>query len=114
MDWIEMDSESVLISAVEDSYSNKGIVIFKHSTRCSISMMAKTRLSIKWNFKEDLPIYHLNLIQQRTISNLIADKFNVQHESPQLLLIKNGECVYHTSHMGISVSDLRSFLEIKA
>ncbi|MCO6499757.1 MAG: bacillithiol system redox-active protein YtxJ [Vicingus serpentipes] len=113
MTWIEMNTETVLNSAVEASFKNNGIVIFKHSTRCSISAVSKSRLSVKWNFKEELPIYYLDLIQHRALSNLIAEKFNVQHESPQLLLIKNGKCIYHASHLSISVKHLHQALEIK-
>ena len=62
MDWIEMNSETVLEDAVKGSFKNKGVAIFKHSTRCSISRVAQSRLSSKWDFKDDLPIYHLDLI----------------------------------------------------
>jgi bacillithiol system protein YtxJ len=108
MDWINFDSDVILTEAIEKSYLNKGIVIFKHSTRCSISSVAKTRLSLKWNFKDDLPAYYLDLIQYRELSQLVADKFNITHESPQILLIKNGECVYDASHLGISVKNIES------
>jgi monothiol bacilliredoxin len=115
MDWFKLESEADLEKVVSDSFldENSGVAIFKHSTRCSISTMAKTRLSFKWKFKEELPIYYLDLIQYRSISNLIAEKFSVAHESPQFLLIKNGECVYNSSHIGISVKTIESFLETK-
>lgn len=114
MDWIEMGTLAALDSAVQVSFNNKGIVIFKHSTRCSISSVVKSRLFSKWNFKNELPIYLLDLIQHRSLSTLIAEKFSVQHESPQLLLIKDGKCVYHCSHLSISVNNLANFLEAKA
>ena len=110
MDWIEMNSETVLEDAVKGSFKNKGVAIFKHSTRCSISRVAQSRLSSKWDFKDDLPIYHLDLIRYRSLSNLIADKFNVQHESPQLLLIKDGKCIYHASHLAISVKEIHQHI----
>ena len=115
MNWLPLDDESALNRAIDLSYNNiNGIVIFKHSTRCSISSVAKTRLSLKWDFGDELPIYYLDLIQFRFLSNLIAQKFNVRHESPQLLLIKDGECIYHTSHLSISVKSLKEALPIKA
>ncbi len=82
--------------------------IFKHSTRCSISTMAKFRLEQNWNFREDeLEIYYLDLIAHRDISNRIAETFSVYHESPQLILIRDGESTYDASHMDITVDELR-------
>lgn len=81
-------------------------IIFKHSTRCSISMMAKRRFELDWDsLPEELPLYFLDLIQHREISNQIAQLFHVYHESPQLLLIKDGECILDQSHGGISVDE---------
>lgn len=112
MNWIKIESESDLEKAIEASFQgNLGVAIFKHSTRCSISSVAKTRLSSFWDFKEELPIYYLDLIAYRELSSLIAQKFNVQHESPQILIVKKGECVYDASHMAISVKSLHSELE---
>ena len=67
MNWIELESEANLEKIISDSFleNNLSVAIFKHSTRCSISSMAKSRLSSKWNFNEELPIYHLDLIQAK-------------------------------------------------
>lgn len=114
MDWIEIKSEQDLDTISEESFQNNlGIAIYKHSTRCSISSVAKTRLSLSWDFKEELPIYYLDLLSYRHISDLIAEKFNVFHESPQLIVIKNGKVIYHNSHLSISVKDLHRALEVK-
>lgn len=114
MNWIEITSEQDLDTISEASFQNNlGIVIFKHSTRCSISSVAKTRLSLSWDFKEELPIYYLDLLSYRNISDLIAEKFNIFHESPQIIVIKSGKAIYHTSHLSISVKDLHKALEIK-
>jgi bacillithiol system protein YtxJ len=114
LDWIEIKSEQDLDRISEESFqSNLGIAIYKHSTRCSISSVAKTRLSLSWDFKEELPIYYLDLLSYRHISDLIAEKFNVFHESPQLIVIKNGKVIYHNSHLSISVKDLHLALEVK-
>jgi len=111
MNWIKIESEADLEKAIEvSSQENLGIAIFKHSTRCSISSVAKNRLSSFWDFKEELPIYYLDLIAFRDLSGLIAEKFNIQHESPQLLVIKNGKCIYDASHMSISVKSIRTEL----
>jgi bacillithiol system protein YtxJ len=114
LDWINLESELDLTKIVEESFQdNLGVAIFKHSTRCSISTVAKTRLTSFWDFKEELPVYYLDLIAFRNISNLIAEQFEVQHESPQLLVIKAGKCIYKASHLSISVKDLHTQLEVK-
>lgn len=112
MNWKLLESESDLEKIIEESFlDNKGVTIFKHSTRCSISSVAKRRLESNWDVDDAiLPIYYLDLISYRNISNLIAEKLNVYHESPQLLLIKDGKCTYHESHMSISVKELKQKL----
>ncbi|MEL6537590.1 MAG: bacillithiol system redox-active protein YtxJ [Bacteroidota bacterium] len=84
------------------------MVIFKHSTRCSISAMALNRLERDFDQEqlEGVPVYFLDLISFRELSNRVAEEFSVMHQSPQVLLIKNGQCVYDDSHMGISFNDL--------
>ena len=112
MNWLTFESESDLENIIAASFlENKGVVIFKHSTRCSISSVAKSRLESSWDFDPTaLPVYYLDLISFRSLSALVADKFNVQHESPQILVIKNGECIYNESHMSISVKSIRNEL----
>jgi len=104
MNWIPLNNLEQLKSIGEaEGYS----VIFKHSTRCSVSMMAKKRFEHDWGaIPENTSVYFLDLISYRDISNTIAQQFNVYHESPQILLIKNGECIYETSHGEISAEDL--------
>ncbi len=84
----------------------KGVLIFKHSTRCSISSMALNRLESKWNDDKQIPTYYLDLLSFREISNEIANMYSVEHASPQVLLIKNGKCFYHASHTAISASSI--------
>ena len=103
MSWIKLDQ----ISQLNDIKADEGFsIIFKHSTRCSISMMAKKRVDMDLS---DLPStvksYFLDLIAHREISNQIAELFQVHHESPQLLLIKNGECILDQSHSDISIEE---------
>lgn len=111
MNWIDLNDETALLNAVKSSYNNKGIIIFKHSTRCSISSVAKSRLSLKWSFQDELPTYYLDLIKNRSTSDLVAEKFKIPHESPQLLFIKNGECIYNASHLSISVKNLVAIID---
>jgi len=83
-------------------------LILKHSTRCPISSMAKNRLEMSWDIDEsEVETYFLDLIRYRDVSNHISSTFGVQHESPQAILIKNGEAVYDASHLNIRVDDLR-------
>jgi len=109
MNWNRLDSKETLDKIIEES-NEKPVVIFKHSTSCSISAMALNRLERSWNDSEmsEVKAYYLDLISYRDISNAVAEKFGVMHQSPQILLIKNGACVYDDSHMGISYQNLKS------
>lgn len=80
-------------------------VIFKHSTRCGVSSMAKNRLE-KSGTVPNATFYFLDIIRHRAVSNAVAEMFSVYHESPQVLVIRNGECVYDESHSGINMSDI--------
>lgn len=104
MNWIILNDEQQLVDIKEKS-KEKPQVIFKHSTRCSISSMAKTRLD-KASSPTDVDFYFLDLIQYRKISNQIADMFSVPHQSPQVLVIKDGKSVYDESHSGIRMDDI--------
>jgi bacillithiol system protein YtxJ len=104
MNWIELTDETQL-EALKEQSKVQPIVIFKHSTRCSISNMAKNRLERETG-SENLPFYYLDLLKFRPISKKIADDFKVHHESPQILLIKGGECIYEESHNGINMADI--------
>jgi bacillithiol system protein YtxJ len=104
MNWLALNHSEQLSSLVEHSFKQDQ-VIFKHSTRCSISILAKNRLE-KFTGSENLTFYYLDLLNYRALSNEIADRFNVEHASPQILLIRNGECIYDESHHAITVDDL--------
>ena len=110
MNWIEL-SEINDLEVIKTLSSETPCVIFKHSTRCSISSIAKHRLEKSWDFEtDDVKIYFLDLIQNRNVSNQIVEEFQVQHASPQLLLIEKGVCSWNTSHLDISVEKLKSQL----
>jgi bacillithiol system protein YtxJ len=80
-------------------------IILKHSTTCSISKMALARLE-RSTTPSDIDFNFLDLLNYRSISQAIAEKFDVVHESPQILLIKNGACVYEESHGGIQMEEI--------
>jgi bacillithiol system protein YtxJ len=104
LNWINLTEENQLQYLIVQSNTTPQI-IFKHSTRCNISSVALQRL--KTNSNDSTPgIYYLDLIKYRSLSNKIAEVFGEHHESPQVLLIKNGECIYAESHLGITMKEL--------
>ena len=112
MNWNKLESEKELEN-IKKASKNQPVIIFKHSTRCPVSQMALSWFERSWKEEEmeNVAPFFLDLISYRSISNKIAEDFDVQHESPQLLLIRDGACVYHTSHSSISYKDLQKELE---
>lgn len=111
MNWTALTDKHQL-AAIKQKSREHPIVIFKHSTRCSISAMALSRLERSWD-EAALPkveAYFLDLISYRDVSNAVADEFGVYHESPQIMVIIDGEVVYDDSHMGISFASLKESL----
>jgi hypothetical protein len=104
MNWKILTSEEQ-IEDLKKISSEKPQLVFKHSTRCSISVMIKTRLE-KEIFPESIDFFYLDLLKYRNLSNKLAEDFNVHHESPQVLLIKNGDCIYEESHNGIRMEEI--------
>ena len=110
MTWNPLISATEIDAIVERSHQVP-CLIFKHSTHCNISFIAKLRLEATWDFSASQiePIF-LDLIAFRTISNEISTRFEVYHESPQILVIKNGECILDASHLDISVEEIKEVL----
>lgn len=104
MDWKVLTTENQLDEIKQHSVLQPQ-VIFKHSTRCATSSVAKSRLE-RAKTPEKVDFYFLDLIKYRAVSNKIESEFMVNHESPQVLLIQNGECVYEESHNGISMDEI--------
>jgi bacillithiol system protein YtxJ len=101
MNWNKLESESDLSNLLEQSLKNPSryFLIFKHSTRCPVSAMALNRLEKKASELEiQFAPYFIDLLAFRNVSDKIAIEFKVKHESPQVLLIKEGKCFYNTSH----------------
>ena len=111
MNWTPLESIATLEQIEKDSHE-RPIVIFKHSTSCSISSMVLNRLERSWNEQEmqGTDTFFLDLIRHRDVSQQVAESFRIMHQSPQLLLIHKGECVYDTSHMGVSYQALKDQL----
>ena len=105
INWIPLTDLGQLEEIVALS-NEKPVAIFKHSTRCSVSRFALKQFENKFDSADAVDTYFLDLIAHRTISNEIANRFQVVHQSPQLLLIKNGKSVYNVSHSDIDAKDL--------
>ena len=90
--------------------TEKSVVIFKHSTRCSVSRMALKQFENEFDLYDKVTPYFLDLLEHRDISSEIAKRFGVEHQSPQLLLIKEGKSVYDASHSDIEAEDLKRYL----
>ena len=104
MHWIHLTDEEQLKGIISKS-QNRPQVIFKHSTRCSISAVALQRLQ-KVDQPADIDFYFLDLLANRPLSAKISEVFKVQHESPQVLVVKDGECIYDESHLSISMNEI--------
>ncbi len=104
MNW-NIVSSAEHLEAIKTASYQQPQVIFKHSTRCSISSMILNRLE-RSDAPENIRFHYLDLLAYRQLSNQIAEDFSVYHESPQVLLIKNGECIYDESHQGIRMEEL--------
>lgn len=107
VNWTEL-TDVMQLMEVQAISIEKPVVIFKHSTRCSISRMALKQFEREYDLEGVVDAYFLDLIEHRDISNEIAVRFNVHHESPQLILIKNGQAVYNVSHSDIDAGALKS------
>jgi len=103
INWISLTEVSQLEELIEVS-KQKPIAIFKHSTRCGTSRMVLKYFEREFDLTEnDVQLYFLDLLKFRTLSNEISNRFNVIHQSPQLIILKNGKVVYHNSHNGIDI-----------
>ncbi|PZP52155.1 MAG: bacillithiol system redox-active protein YtxJ [Pseudopedobacter saltans] len=109
MEWKELNSESQLKEILEKS-KEKNQVIFKHSTRCSISKTVWNRMERANSLPENANYYYLDLIANRDISNSIAETLQVQHESPQVIIIKDEKATYDADHFDITSDELEEHL----
>ena len=108
VNWVPLTDLGQL-NEISQLSNEKPVVIFKHSTRCSISRMALKQFENEYDLSDiEVTTYFLDLIAFRDISNEIASRFNVVHQSPQLLLIVGGKSVYDVSHSAIDAEELKS------
>ncbi len=106
MNWKPLNTLAQL-DEIDAASQEKPVLIFKHSTRCNISATALSRLERAWTSADDAAhtAYHLDLLAHRDISDAIAQRYGVEHESPQTLVIRNGKCVHVATHLGITYAD---------
>ena len=104
MNWINLEDEKQLDEIITESDKTPQ-VIFKHSTRCATSSMVKYRLD-KNEAPTGINFYFLDLIKHRNISNKIAEDFGIRHQSPQVLVINNGKCIYNEDHSAITFDEI--------
>jgi len=109
LNWIILTNLAQL-NEIVDLSNEKQVLIFKHSTRCSISRFALKQFENDYNLEDKIPLYFLDLINHRDVSNEISSRFEVEHQSPQLLLISKEKCIYNASHSNIAAEDLNRFL----
>lgn len=95
---------------IETLSNTKTQLIFKHSTRCGISRMVLNQFTEVYDLDLDIDLYYLDLLSYRNVSNEVGYRFQVMHQSPQLLIIKNGVMVAHASHGAITNLDLNKFV----
>lgn len=107
MNWLPIRDPRTL-EEIKHLSAEHTVLIFKHSTRCSISMMALDRLERAWKDSDTAKIkpYFLDLLSYRHLSNQIAQDFGVEHQSPQVIVIRQGKVLYHQSHYGIQYADI--------
>ena len=106
MNWLALIDYSQIHEALHKS---EPFLVFKHSTRCSISSMAKSRFERNFDLN-DLQVFYLDLITYRSISDQLAVDFKVEHQSPQLLFVQKGVCTYHASHNAIDTEAIKAKL----
>ncbi|GEC80097.1 bacillithiol system redox-active protein YtxJ [Flavobacterium aquatile] len=109
VDWRMLTNVDDLNEIVNES-AGKPILIFKHSTRCSISRMVLKQFENEFDLQDKITPYFLDLLNHRDVSNEIATKFDVYHQSPQLIVIQDGKSIYDVSHDSIDAHSLKKFV----
>lgn len=103
MNWIPL-TDMAQLDAIDEASRTQPVLLFKHSTSCSISRTALDRLQRAWTEQDNAGhvVYFLDLLKFRAVSNGVAERYGISHESPQALVIRSGKCVYDGSHFAIT------------
>lgn len=110
MNWKDLENSDQLQSIIDASYS-QAVAIYKHSTRCSVSFMAKKTIEFNWTYNTT-EVWLLDLLKHRSISTQIEQQLSVRHESPQFLLLNEGKVVYHASHSNIDLKQIEPYIDL--
>lgn len=107
LNWIHITSVEELKQAIAETNNVTGL-FFKHSTRCNISSMALSRFESNWEQDDKCELYFIDLIAHRDVSNAISELTDVEHQSPQVIVVKNTKEIFNVSHNGISASEIKN------
>lgn len=110
MKWDRLETLAQL-DELHQASQHRPVVIFKHSTRCSISAFAKHRFEQGWEESDEVSVWLLDLLRFREVSNEVAVRYGVPHESPQVIVLAGGKAIYDASHMDIDPQVVRSHVE---
>jgi len=112
MQWTPL-SDPEQLDALDAASQERPVLIFKHSTRCNISSASLHRLESRWTDENDArhATYYLDLLRYRSLSAVVADRYGVEHASPQVLVIHHGGCIHSSTHFGISYADTVAALQ---
>ena len=110
VNWINLTNLDE-ITDIKTLSISESIFIFKHSTRCGISRIVKKQFEkLLLQNKNNIKVYYLDLLKYRNVSDAVSEVFQVKHESPQLLIIRNEEAVKHVSHYDITTISINKYL----
>lgn len=111
INWREVETEADLDELIKSSESSK-VLLFKHSNRCGISSTALNRLEKSWETElNSVPTFIIDVVRNRKLSQMIADRIDIPHQSPQILILKNSDCIYSESHMGIRYDEIKDLID---
>jgi bacillithiol system protein YtxJ len=104
--WILLTTKEQLQQSLQHSH-DRVQVYFKHSTRCIISKMVLKNFEEQWSdLPDNVDLLFIDLLQFRELSNSLAEQLHVKHESPQVIVVRDGKTVYHASHDSIHTQDV--------
>lgn len=107
--WKRLTNVDQLQEVIKES-AEKPVAIFKHSTRCGISRMVLKQFEAEYDLDDLVTPYFVDLLENREVSNEIANQLGIAHQSPQLLLVRNGKTIYDASHGDIYADDLKRYI----
>ena len=108
--WLPLTSINQL-EEIKELSKTESVFIFKHSTRCGISRIVIKQFERLFTEEhQKLKVYYLDLLNYISVSNEVENSFQVIHQSPQLLVIKNGVSIFNVSHNDISTINLSKFI----